>query len=111
MDNFDLNLLRTFDALWRHGHLGQAAEELGLSQPALSHSLKRLRDQIGDVLFVKVHNVVQSSARAIKLAPIIQSVLASVRENVLTAPGFDPAHARRTFVTAMSDVGEMVFQL
>jgi DNA-binding transcriptional LysR family regulator len=109
MDNFDLNLLRIFDALWRHGHLGHASEELELSQPALSHSLKRLREQIGDVLFVKAHNGMQPSARAVQLAPIVQSLLASVRESVLTTPAFEPQIARRTFTIAMSDVGEMVF--
>jgi hypothetical protein len=43
-----LNLLRVFDVVWRHGHLGLASEELELSQPALSHALRRLREKIGD---------------------------------------------------------------
>jgi DNA-binding transcriptional LysR family regulator len=109
MDKFDLNLLRVFDAVWRHGHLGLASEELELSQPALSHSLKRLRERIGDPLFVKVPDGMQPTARATHLAPVVQSVLASVREHVLSAPGFDPKSARRSFTIAMSDLGEMAF--
>ena len=109
IDNFDLNLLRIFDALWRHRHLGRASEELGVSQPALSHSLKRLRTQIGDALFLKSRDGVQPSARAVDLAPVIQSLLASVRENVLLAPDFAPLTAQRTFTIAMSDLGEMTF--
>jgi DNA-binding transcriptional LysR family regulator len=109
MDNFDMNLLRVFDAVWRQGHLGRAAEELGLSQPAMSHSLKRLREQLDDPLFLKVRTGMQPSPRAVQLAPIVQSVLSSVRENLLSAPQFDPAQARRTFTIAMSDVGEMAF--
>lgn len=109
IDNFDLNLLRIFDSLWRHRHLGRASEELGVSQPALSHSLKRLRTQIGDVLFMKSRDGVQPSARAVDLAPVVQSLLASVRENVLLAPDFVPLTAQRTFTIAMSDLGEMTF--
>ena len=107
MDKFDLNLLRVFDAVWRHGRLRLASEELELSQPALSHSLKRLREGIGDPLFVKVPTGMQPTARAAQMAPVIQSILANVREHVLATPGFDPTSARRSFTIAMTDVGEM----
>jgi DNA-binding transcriptional LysR family regulator len=109
MDKFDLNLLRAFDAVWRHGHLGVASEELGLSQPALSYALKRLRESVGDPLFLKVSGGMQPTARAMHLAPVVQSVLASIREHVLVAPSFDWKSDRRSFSIAMSDLGEMVF--
>lgn len=109
MDNFDLNLLRVFDALHRHGHLGKVAQELELSQPAISYSLKKLRDELGDALFVKTRQGMEPTPRARQLAPVIQSVLAEIRERVLTAPGFEPQRVQRTFRIAMSDVGEMVF--
>jgi DNA-binding transcriptional LysR family regulator len=66
MDNFDLNLLRVFDALQRHGHLGKAAVELNLSQPAASYALKRLREELGDVTlppFRESHNRGNYAAR------------------------------------------------
>ncbi|WP_027800362.1 LysR family transcriptional regulator [Paraburkholderia dilworthii] len=109
MDNFDLNLIRVFDALQRHGHVGKAAEELGLSQPSVSYSLKHLREQLGDPLFVKVRHGMEPTSRALALTPVVQSILADIREHILTAPGFDSGTARRTFTLAMSDVGEMVF--
>jgi DNA-binding transcriptional LysR family regulator len=109
MDNFDLNLLRVFDAIWRNGHLGRAAEDIGLSQPALSHALKRLRDQLGDPLFLKVRDGMQPTPRAVQLAPVIQSLLGNVRENLLATPAFNPQQAKRTFTITMSDVGEMAF--
>jgi len=109
MNNFDLNLLRVFDALHRHGHVGRAALELGLSQPAISYSLKRLRDDLGDALFVKTRHGMEPTPRAMQLAPVVQSVLSEIREHVLTAPSFEPQNVQRTFRIAMSDVGEMVF--
>lgn len=109
MDQFDLNLMRIFDALWRHRHLGKAAEELSLSQPALSHALKRLREQVGDVLFVKAHAGMQPSARAVDIAPVIQDMLAGIRERILVTPQFDPGSSKRTFTIAMSDIGELTF--
>ncbi|WP_321847133.1 LysR family transcriptional regulator [Paraburkholderia bannensis] len=109
MDNFDLNLLNVFSALQHHGHVGRAADELGMSQPSVSYALKRLREQLGDPLFVKVRHGIEPTPRALELAPVVQSILREVREHVLTAPAFEAQTAQRTFTIAMSDVGEMVF--
>ncbi|WP_218274027.1 LysR family transcriptional regulator [Pseudomonas sp. Irchel 3A7] len=109
VNNFDFNLLRVFDALWRQGHLGRAAEEIGVSQPAMSHALQRMREQLGDPLFLKVRTGMQPSPRAVALAPVVQSVLLQLREHLLTVPHFEPASARRTFTLALSDVGEAAF--
>jgi len=107
MDRFDLNLLVVFDAVWRHRHLGLASTELELSQPALSHALKRLRRAIGDELFIKISTGMQPTARAVQLAPVVQSILEAVRDQVLTTPDFDPKSTHRTFTIAMTDIGEM----
>jgi DNA-binding transcriptional LysR family regulator len=109
MDNFDLNLLRVFDALQRHAHVGRAAEELEISQPSVSYALKQLREQLGDPLFVKVRHGMEPTPRAREIIPVVQSLMTEVRERLLTSPGFDASTARRTFTLAMSDVGEMVF--
>jgi DNA-binding transcriptional LysR family regulator len=106
---FNLNLLHVFDAVWRHGRLGPASRELNISQPALSHSLKRLREQLGDPLFLKVPNGMQATARAKQLAPAIQSALTNIRHTICTAPCFDPKRATRTFTLAMSDISEVRF--
>jgi DNA-binding transcriptional LysR family regulator len=109
MNTFDLNLLRVFDAVWRHGHLGRAAAELQLTQSTLSHALARLREQIGDPLFVRTGHGMQPSARAVRLAPVVELMLANVRDHVLTAPDFEPKTTHRTFTIAMTDVGEIAF--
>lgn len=88
------------------GPQGRAAEELGVSQPAMSHALQRMREQLGDPLFFKVRTGMQPSPRAMELAIVVQGVLSQVRTHLLTAPRFDPAQARRTFTLALSDVGE-----
>jgi DNA-binding transcriptional LysR family regulator len=108
-DKFDVNLLRVFDAVWRHGRLGPASRELNISQPALSHSLKRLREQLGDPLFLKVPSGMQPTARAKQLAPAVQSALTNIRDTICTAPSFDPKTATRTFTLAMSDISEVRF--
>lgn len=108
MNNFDLNLLRIFEALWRYGHVGRAAAALSLSQPAFSYSLKRLRDQIGDPLFVKTRTGMQPTTHALRLAPIVATILAQVRDELLPVPAFDPLQSARTFTLSTSDIGEMV---
>jgi len=64
MAAFDLNLLRIFDAVWRHRNLSRAATELELTQSTLSHALGRLREQLDDPLFVRTGHGMQPSARA-----------------------------------------------
>lgn len=109
MDDFDLNLLRIFDALWHKQHVGRAATSLGLSQPAFSYSLKRLREQFGDQLFIRTRTGMQPTAEAERLAPTIAQILEQVRSHLLSVQPFDPATSARTFTVSMSDLGEMVF--
>ena len=109
MVDFSFHLLDIFDALYRHRNLGRAAEELGLSQPSVSYSLKQLRALISDPLFVKIRSGVEPTTRAHELYPVVQAVLSDVHHRILAAPTFDPGTARRTFVLAMSDIGEMYF--
>jgi DNA-binding transcriptional LysR family regulator len=108
-DEFDLNLLRAFVMLWREGHMGRAAKALGMSQPALSAALKRLREQLGDPLFVKTPHGMQPTAYTEQIAPEAAAILDEVRHRVLAPPRFDPAQSGRTFTLSTTDIGEMVF--
>lgn len=108
-DKFDLNLLRAFVTLWREGHMGRAAQALGMSQPAMSAALKRLRKQLGDPLFVKTRQGMQPTAYADQIAPEAAAILDLVRHRVLAPPSFDPACSTRTFTLSTTDIGEMVF--
>ena len=62
--SIDLNLLPVFDAIMEAGQLSRAAESLGMSQPAISAALQRLRHTFGDTLFVRTHHGMTPSPRA-----------------------------------------------
>ncbi len=105
---FDLNLLVAFDALWTERHVTRAARRIGLTQPALSHALGRLRAQLEDPLFQRTSRGLVPTGRAQLLAPAITEALALVRRAVETPPRFDPATLTRTFTIGTSDYGELV---
>lgn len=89
----DLNLLRVFDAVMAEGSLTRAAAVLAMTQPAVSHAVRRLREALGDELFVRSAQGVRPSARAEQLWPTVRQALGSLRQAL--APGdYDPcAHA------------------
>jgi DNA-binding transcriptional LysR family regulator len=105
----DLNLLVVFEVLLRLQSLTRAAEALGMSQPAMSLALKKLRTALGDPLFVRGSRGVSPTPRAEQLAVPVRQVLDQIRNDVLRQPSFDPATTQRTFTLNMADVGELVF--
>ena len=107
--HFDLNLLRVLDALLKERHVTQAAQRLGLSQPAVSAALGRLREAFGDELFVKRAQGMEPTPRALELEAPLALVLATIRERLLDAPGFDPATSIRAFTLIVGEVGQAVF--
>jgi len=107
--DLDLNLLRIFDAIYRERSVSRAAEALGLSQPAVSQGLGRLRRVMKDALFTRVAGGVAPTADADTLARTVQQALQLVHQALQDADHFDPASARRTFRIHMSDLGEAEF--
>jgi DNA-binding transcriptional LysR family regulator len=105
----DLNLLRIFDAVYRERSVSRAAESLGLSQPAVSQGLGRLRRALKDALFTRVAGGVAPTADADLLARAVQQALQLVNHALQSADRFDPATTRRTFRIHMSDIGEAEF--
>ena len=101
----DLDLLRCFGHLHRERHLTRAARRAGLSQPAMSRALGRLRDAFGDPLFVRTPRGMLPTPRADELAPEVESILAAAGALVRPA-SFDPKTLARTFVIATSDMFE-----
>ncbi|KVG06196.1 LysR family transcriptional regulator [Burkholderia vietnamiensis] len=99
----DLNLLLAFDALYRHRSVAAAAHELAMSPSALSHALARLRDAIGDALFVRLGNEMQPTVRADDIAGWAAEALDTMSKGLARARRFDPAESDRTFVLAASD--------
>lgn len=105
----DLNLLTCLDALLEEGNVTAAARRLGVSQPAVSHNLKRLRDLLGDPLLVRTRTGMQPTPRATELRPALRAALDAAESVLQASPPFDPARAERTFVLAMAD--QASFQL
>ena len=71
-ERLDLNLLRLFEAVYRLGSVSRAADSIGLSQPAASQGLTRLRLSLGDALFVRTSGRMRPTLRAERLAGTIQ---------------------------------------
>jgi DNA-binding transcriptional LysR family regulator len=98
----DLNLLRVFDVVMVERNVTRAAERLSMTQPAVSNALRRLREAMGEELFVPSSTGVTPTAHAITLWPAIRDALAGLRE-LFDPQGFDPALDARRFTLAMAD--------
>src|SRR5579864_1683308 len=98
----DLNLLVALEALLEETSVGRAADRVGLSQPAMSHALKRLRLLLGDPLLVRVGTRMQLTARGEALRDPVKDVLSRVRDLLITEK-FDPTRSTRTFQLFVSD--------
>jgi DNA-binding transcriptional LysR family regulator len=107
--DLDLNLLPVFDTLIRVRNVSRAAEELDMSQSAVSHALKRLRSFFGDPLFLKTGSGMQPTPRALELLAPVLAVMETVRGELLVREGFDAASARRSFGLCLTDMGEFIF--
>jgi len=105
----DLNLLVVFDMLLRLQSVTRTAEALGMSQPAMSLALNKLRTAFSDPLFVRGSRGLSPTPRAEQLAIPMRHVLDQIKNDVLRQPSFDPATTDRTITFNMADVGELVF--
>src|SRR5215475_1156074 len=86
LSSVDLRLLPALDALLRRRHVTRAAEEVGLSQPAMSHMLGRLREVLGDELLVRGSAGLALTSRGEELAPRVSAALSAVRSVYRPAP-------------------------
>lgn len=98
----DMNLLVALDALLREASVGRAALRIGLSQPATSHALRRLRELIGDPLLVRVGARMELTPRAEALRQPLAEALDRLR-GLFDAEGFEPATSTRRFRLMMPD--------
>lgn len=105
----DLNLLVIFDAMARHRSVNRTAEAVGLSQPATSAALARLRALFDDALFVRAGAQMEPTPRALELAPAVQRVVEAIQSEILRQAAFDPATAERSFTILTPDIGEVAF--
>jgi DNA-binding transcriptional LysR family regulator len=105
----DLNLLVIFDAMARHRSVIRTAEAVGLSQPATSAALARLRGMFDDALFVRAGSEMKPTPKALELAPAVHRVVEAISTDILQQAAFEPAKAERTFTILTPDIGEMAF--
>jgi DNA-binding transcriptional LysR family regulator len=109
VQDIDLNLLRVFDAVLRERGVTPAAAGLGLTQPAVSNALSRLRSVLGDPLFVRTATGMDATPFARELAEPVRQALALLESALAHGPGFDPSSATRAFRFYMSDLGQIEF--
>ena len=105
---YDLNLLPIFVALMEERSVTRAAERVGMTQPALSNALARLRTMLQDQLFVRERYGIQPTPIALELAPMIAEALAKLDDAVLGQQDFDPAKAERLLTIAPNGYVEFV---
>src|SRR6266849_462632 len=103
----DLNLLIVFDAVMQERNVTRAGQKIGLSQPAMSHALNRLRYMLKDELFVRTPEGMVPTARAETLAQPLRNALSEMQ--LALEPGmFEPATSDRRFTLAISNYAAIV---
>jgi len=107
INTFDLNLLRVLDALYSTHSTTLAGAQIGLTQSAISNSLRRLREAFGDELFVRTERGMVPTPLAESMYGPIQDALGRIREVVESRASFDASVSQRNFRLAMSDIGQM----
>ena len=105
---FDLNLLIVFDAVMQDRSVTRAGSRIGLSQPAMSHALNRLRHMLKDDLFVRTPDGMVPTPRAEMLAQPLRNALSEM-QLALEPAAFDPAKADRHFTLAVNNYAAVVF--
>jgi DNA-binding transcriptional LysR family regulator len=106
-----LNLLVYLDVLLREGSVTKAANQLSITQPAMSNGLKRLRDLFKDPLLVRTSEGMTPTKRALELQPIVRNVLSQLESSIQPEVEFDPATSERTFRIMTSDYAESTLML
>ena len=109
LGQIDLNLLVAFERVLTLGSVTRAAKELGITQPAMSRTLQRLRDALGDPLFVKVGRTLVPTDRARALQEPLGEALRAVGRVLEPPPAFDPATATGTFTIALGEEAQVAF--
>lgn len=99
----DLNLLAAFDALMSERNVTRAATQVGVSQPAMSAALSRLRTQLGDPLFLRSADGLLPTPRARELADPISQALRQIEATLVNRPEFVPGEAVLTVNLGLSD--------
>jgi LysR family transcriptional regulator, nod-box dependent transcriptional activator len=105
---FDLNLLRSLDALLSERSVTRAADRVFVSQPTMSGALQRLREYFADQLLIRVGREMELTPLARSLAGPVHEVLQNIQATLEIRPSFDPATVKRVFRVAMTDYAAVI---
>jgi DNA-binding transcriptional LysR family regulator len=106
LSSVDLNLIVIIEALISEQNVSMAAKKVGLTQPAVSHALNRLRDLFGDPLFVRSAQGMTPTQKAIELAPLVKEILEKM-QSLIQPVAFDPKTTQRTVRISTTDYLEL----
>lgn len=107
--DIDLNLLVVFHQLLVNRRVNAVAQSLGITQPAVSNALARLRRHLGDELFLRTSRGMEPTPFAAQLAEPVAYALGTLHSALNQRAAFDPATSTRKFVLGMTDIGEIYF--
>ncbi|WP_293772667.1 LysR substrate-binding domain-containing protein [uncultured Pantoea sp.] len=105
---YDLNLLPVLLVMMEERNVTRAAERLGITQPALSNALNRLRDTLNDPLFIRERYGMRPTPKAEQLAQVVSVALSSIDNVILGQQDFDPLQATRLFTLAPNSYVEFI---
>lgn len=109
IDGLQLIHLRLVDALARSGSLSEAAKQVGISQPAASHALARLRRILQDPIFIRTTAGMRPTPYGNQLAGAARDALRVLRGGLDRQVDFEAASSKRVFTVFMSDVGQILY--
>lgn len=109
LKDIDLNLLIVFHQLFTEKSVSAVAAQLGLTQPAVSNALARLRRLMNDELFLRTSRGMEPTPYAIELSEPVAYALGALHDALNRKTDFDPAASKRKFTVAMTDIGEIYF--
>lgn len=108
LNKVDLNLFVVFDAIYTEANLTRAGQIIGITQPAVSNALARLRESFNDPLFVRTAQGMVPTPMAQNIINPVRSALALLRVSVQESRNFNPLQANKTFRISMTDLTEAV---
>jgi DNA-binding transcriptional LysR family regulator len=109
LQDLDLNLLKVFAHLLRERHVSRVAQTLGMSQPAVSNALARLRKLLGNELFIRTRAGMQPTPYAEQLGQSVSQALGLIDQALSQSATFTPKTSEREITLAMTDIGEIYF--
>lgn len=108
LSDIDLNLFVVFDAIYTEGNLTRAGEIIGITQPAVSNSLSRLRNLFDDPLFVRTAEGMVPTPVAQNIVGPVRQALGLIRSSVQESESFDPAASDKRFRVSMTDLTQSI---